>query len=381
MKNRTISYVALAACVVVLVATAGAGPPAPKAKTVTTVTVTGVGTSKDLGVKDALRKAVEKGAGTYIYSQSKVSDFVLVRDTILARAAGFVQSYDVLSAKRMEDETWEVKIKAVVSVKGIIDAWGTTKALLKQMGRPRIVVYVNEKINGRLQEESTVQARIENLLLKSGFLLVDKKQIHALMKRDKIVALLADKPEQFIALMKKARAQIVITGTAYSASGTVRRVSGINLYPYEAEATIRTFRVDTGQLISKIPGRPTRDVARVWRSAAKKALDRQARMIAPIVRENILRFWLDAVGGRGAVELNIENLTFKQYREMKKALVAMKAVKEVNGKYNKALTRFDVQAELNAEDLAEKIADAFEQLEITDVSQNTIQAKFKVGSQ
>jgi hypothetical protein len=281
----------------------------------------------------------------------------------------------------MEDETWEVKIKAVVSVKGIIDAWGTTKALLKQMGRPRIVVYVNEKINGRRQQESTVQARIENVLLEGGFLLVDKKQIHALIKRDKIVALLEKKPEQFIALMKKARAQIVITGAASATAGTVRRVSGLNLYPYEAEATIRTFRVDTGQLISKIPGRPTRDVARVWRSAAKKSLDRQARMIAPIVRENILQFWQDAVGGQGLIELNIENLTFKQYREMKKALVAMKAVEEVNGKYNKALTRFDIQAELNAEDLAEKIADTVKQLEITDVSQNTIQAKFKAGSQ
>ena len=379
MKNKTISFGIIAACVAAFVAAAGA-QPAPKAKAVVTVTVTGAGMTNAQAVKDALRKAVEKGAGTYIYSQSKVRDFVLVRDTILARAAGFVQSYKVLSAKRMEDDTWEVKVRAVVSVKGIIDAWGVTKALLKQVGRPRIVVYVREKIGRRLQEDSTVQARIENLLLKSGFILVDKKQIEAIMKKEKLIANLEDKPEQFIALVKKTRAQIVITGMANCAAGRVKTVGGVTLYPYEAEANIRTFRVDTGQMISKIPGRPTRDVARVWRSAAKKALDRQARLIAPMVRQNILQFWQDAVGGLGEVELNVENMTFKQYRAIKKALAAIKGVKDVTGKYNKALTRIEMQAEHGAEDLAEKIADAVDGLEITDVSQNTIKAKFKVGS-
>ena len=60
-----------------------------------TVEVTGVGMSEAEAVNDALRKAVEEGAGTFIYSHSETEDFALVRDTVLARSAGFVQSKEV----------------------------------------------------------------------------------------------------------------------------------------------------------------------------------------------------------------------------------------------------------------------------------------------
>ena len=107
-------------------------------KNLVEVTVTGAGTSKEEAIHDAMRKAVERGAGTFIYSQSKTRDFVLVKDTVLARSAGFIQSHKVLSSKQQEDGTWEVKIKAIVSVKGIVDTWGAVTTLLKQMGRPKL---------------------------------------------------------------------------------------------------------------------------------------------------------------------------------------------------------------------------------------------------
>ena len=51
------------------------------------VTVSGQGTSKEEALRDAQRKAVEAGAGTFIYSRSETKDFMLVKDTVLARAA------------------------------------------------------------------------------------------------------------------------------------------------------------------------------------------------------------------------------------------------------------------------------------------------------
>lgn len=57
-----------------------------KGENLVEVTVTGQGTNKDDAVRDAQRKAVENGAGTFIYSQSQTKDFALVKDTILARS-------------------------------------------------------------------------------------------------------------------------------------------------------------------------------------------------------------------------------------------------------------------------------------------------------
>jgi len=355
--------------------------PAPAAaqadKNLVTVTVVGAGADRDEAVRDGLRKAVEKGAGAFIYSHSQTKDFALVRDTVLARAAGFVQSHTVLAAKEMDDGTWEVRIKAVVSRKGIEDAWGVVTTMLKQMGRPKIMVFINERIGNNVVADSTVQTRIENLLLKSGFLLVNKEQLKAIDQKDLQAAVAEDNAAKLQAIAKRFGAQLFITGSANATSGGQKNIGGVQLHTYEAEANVKCYRSDTAQLLSAVPGRPARGVDRVWRSAAKRALDAEAKLIAPKVQHDILRFWQDALAGRGEVQLHVGPVTFKQYVRLKKALKAVKQVKDVSAKYHNKIAECSLQSDVNAETLAEKLMESIENLEITDVSQNVIKAAFK----
>ena len=140
---------------------------------------------------------------------------------------------------------------------------------------------------------------------------------------------------------------------------------------------MKCYRSDTAQLLSSIPGRPARGVDRVWRSAAKMALDREGRVVAPRVQFDILRFWQDALAGRGEVQLQVDGISFMQYTKLKKALRTIKQVKDVTAKYHNKVAECSIESDVNAETLAEKIVDAIEGLEITDVSQNVIKAKFK----
>jgi len=338
------------------------------------VTVTGEGADEDEALRDALRKAVETGAGSYIYSQSNVKDFVLVRDTILARAAGFVQKHTVLSKTEMEDGTYQVRVKAEVSIKGIEDAWGVVTNMLAQMGRPKIMVFINEQIGSDTVANSTVQTRIENLLLKNGFILVNKAQLNAIDQKDLAAAVAEDSPARVQAIAKRFGAQLFIAGTANAASGGRRNIGGVAFHAYEAEANVKCYRSDTAQLLSSIPGRPMRGVDRVWRSAAKKALDAEAKWIAPRVQRDILQFWQDALAGRGEVQLHVEGLTFKSYVKLKKALKTVKHVKDAPGKFHNGVGEFSLQSDVNAETLAETLVEEMETLEITDVSQNVIKA-------
>ncbi len=372
-KRALLGLIVLACCVPTIAQTT---PPAGKTEMVE-VTVTGAGMDKDEAMRDALRKAVERGAGTYIYSQSQTKDFALVRDTVLTRAAGFVHKHTVISAAAVEDGTWEVKIKATVSVKGIQDYWAVTVNLLKQMGRPKIMVFIRERIGLENQPLSTVQTRIENLLLKSGFLLVDKSQLKAIDAKDLQAAFSDKNPAKAQAIAKRFGAQLFITGVANAEAGEVKRIAGITIYPYQADANIRTFRTDTAQLLSSIPGAPARSADRVWRSAAKKALDAQAQRIAPKVRMDILRFWQDALAGRGEVKLHIEGVSFKQYVAIKKALKTVKQIKDVTTKYHNKIAECSIQSDVNAETLAEAIIEVMENLEIEDVTQNVIKAKYQ----
>lgn len=363
-----------------------AAAPAPAQKVVRTgrnlveVTVLGQGVDKEEALRDALRKAVERGAGTFIYSHSETEDFALVRDTILARSAGFVQSHKILSQKQTEDGAWELKVAAVVSVQGIEDTWGVVTNLLKQMGRPKVMVHVRERIRSQPVALSTVQTRIESVLLKSGFKLVDRKQLKAIDAKDLDAALTADNMAKVQAVAKRFGAQLFITGTADASPGVIKRIGGVLFHTYEAECNVRCYRSDTAEMLSAVPGSPTRGVQRVWRSAAKQALDLQAKRVAPRVRLDVLRFWQAALAGRGEVKLVVEGVSFTQYMEIKRALKTIKQVKDVTTKYHDRQADCSIESSLRAETLAEKIAEALKDLEITDVSQNVIKAKLAKGS-
>jgi hypothetical protein len=342
-----------------------------------TVTVSGSGMSQGEAMRDAKRKAIEQGAGTYIYSQSKTEDFVLVRDTVLARSAGFIQKVDVLSTETDFDGVVTVKIRAVVSVKGIKDLWGTVTTLLNDRGRPKIMVFIQERIGGQSQDGSTVQARIEQRLLKSGFKLVDREQIKAIDEKDLAAAISENNPAKAQAIAQRFGAQLFITGVANAASGGVKNLYGTQMHTYEAEANIRCYRSDTGQLLSSIPGTATRGVQRVWRSAAKQALDLQAQQIAPKVVNDILRFWQDALEGRGEVQLHVANIAFKQYIDLKKALTALKGVQDVKATYRNKIAEISIETEMTAEGLAEKIVTEIdENIEIQSLTQNVIKGKY-----
>jgi hypothetical protein len=382
MKKHLLVSGVLAIWMACVAAVAIAQDAAPVKDELKTVTVTGAGMTAEAALRDAQRKALEEGAGTFIFSQTKVENFQLAKDTVLSRTSGWLQSCDKLSERELEDHSWEVKIKAVVSVKGIVDTWGVVKNLLVQVGRPKIMVWVNEKMeNDKGRDEavpdSTVSAGIEESLLKAGFLLVDRERIKKLAEKEGGIATLEDKPDKIIALMKQEGAQIFITGTSNATKGDTHTSGDMTLYTYEAECNLRGFLEDTGQLIFKVPGKSTRGVQRVWRSAAKQALDFQAQQIAPQVTQEILQHWQDWLGGHGELKMEVEGISFKGYLKLKENLKKVKEIKDVTVQFNNKIANCSIQAEAKAEAVAEAIVNVMNDIEVTDVSANTIKAKYK----
>jgi len=340
------------------------------------VTVIGAGMTEEEALSDAKRKAIEQGAGAFIYSQSKTRDFALVKDTILTRSAGFVQKVTVLSKKETDDGAWELKVRAVVSVKGIEDMWGVVTNLLQEMGQPKIMVAINERIDGQLQEDSSLQTAVENMLLKSGFRLVDKGQIKAIDVKDIQAGIAENKPALVQAIAKRYGAQLFIVGSANATSGGRRNIYGINVFLYGADANVRCFRSDTAELLaSKRSTAQSND--RVARPAASKALAVLGRKLGPRIRQDILRFWMDVLAGRGEVQLEMENISFGQFSKLKKALKKLKEVKSVAGNFHNKVGKLRMHSNVSASKLAEVLAESLEGvIEITDVSQNVIKGTY-----
>ena len=376
MSRKGVALVGLAA--VMALASAGwAQNVVKKGDNLVEVTVAGLGSSKEEALRDAQRKAVEQGAGTLIYSQSKTQDMALVKDTVLARSAGFVQSYTIVGEKAADDGLVELKVKIVVSIKGIEDFWGVTVNLLKEMGRPKIMVFINEKIGNEVVPDSTVQTVIESELLKSGFILVDKNQLKEIDKKDLAAAVAEDNPAKVQAIAKRFGAQLFITGSCDAAAGERSAVQGVMLNRYGARGNIRVFNSDdAGLLASQNANEYSAD--RMPNVAADKALAALGDKIAPMIQDDILRCWLDAMTGGGAVKLEVDGITFKQATLLAEELKKIKDIKDVpDPEFHNKVAEYNFQATGTAKDLAKKIMVQIEKLDVTDVSQNVIKATYK----
>jgi len=342
------------------------------------VTVTGSGLNRDQAISDAKRRAVEKGAGAYIYSQSKTTNYVLVKDTILARSAGFVQKFTIVGVpKTTVDGAVELVARVVVSVKGIEDTWAVVKNLLTEMGRPKVMVVINERTDHWPQQESTVQTGIENQLLKSGFLLVNSKQIKAIERKNMLAAIASDKPDLIQAIAKQYGAQLFITGTAEATSGGIWTYAGVRFFRYGATCNVKCYRSDTAQLLYSQTEKSQQSDRATARRAAFRALDICSKMVAPKIQADILRFWLDVCGGRGEVQLVVEKVKASAYFKLKKALKGVRGVRQVNGKFTSNVATLSIECDSTAEKLAEVLAEQYDGvIEITDISQNVIKATY-----
>ena len=338
------------------------------------VTVAGIGLTREEAVNDALRKAVEEGAGAFISSQSDMQDFMLVRDTVLVRSAGFVHSREVLEAVEDPIEgSWEVTVKVVVSIQGVEDTWAVVKNLLDQMGRPVVMVAITETIDGQAQADSTVQTRIEGLLLESGFRLVNKEQLSEIERRDIEAAVLENKPEVIQAIAQRFGAQVFITGSTAAARGSGAPAYGVDLKRYGADGDLKCYRSDTAELLSSRNGR-TFGVDRTVRLAAKKAVEQLGDEVAPIILRDILGFWQDALQGRGAAKLIVEGVDYDQAMDIEDALAEIEDITSVDTSFNEPLVEYQLESAIPAERLARIIRQEVDGLRITSVSQNVIKA-------
>ncbi len=138
----------------------------------------GFGISKEDALLKAKREAVEIGIGTILYSQTEIKNFELMKDVILTRTVGAVKKYDILHQEKKPDNTFYVKIQAVVSLASIKADLTALKILLESMDKPRIMVVIRE-INGKNAENAII-----DYLTQKGFDLVDPATVAALMKKN-----------------------------------------------------------------------------------------------------------------------------------------------------------------------------------------------------
>ena len=132
-------------------------------------------TAFNSALKHAMKKAVAKVLGTIVQSQTIVKNSILVEDKIYAKSYGFVQKYEVLEEKNVNNVK-RVTIKAWV-VLGDVKKDALALGLIQdRVGRPVVLVSIKEtNFNNELTEFSTQYLQEE--LIKKKFEFVNQTQL------------------------------------------------------------------------------------------------------------------------------------------------------------------------------------------------------------
>jgi len=341
----------------------------------------GEGLDKPSAIKAALRAALEKGGKTEIFARSEVKDYQLMHDTIISRAEGIVTDYKVIKEAPVAGGTIKVWIEAKVSKKAMVDAWGAIQNVLNQFGRPKVMVYIRERIDGQLEEQSILETKIEERMLKSGFDLVDYKQINEIMEKEKTDAVTEENLKKVQAIAKGFGAQIFITGTANANQAGIENLYGAPVAFYNCDAQLKVYYTDTAKLLASVGLPQTRGGARGQKEyspqAGKQALDFAGKRVVNDIYEQVLTQWATAISAGGELMLEVENLKAADAVRLKKMIAEIKGVENVNFETSKGLAVYRINAKMTGDQLFEKLAEGpFERfMELTELKLNRIQAK------
>jgi len=366
-------------------------PAAPPEHQPRTVRVTAEGYNRDDALKRALRMALEQGAGVQIAAYSTVANYELIRDTIYSRAAGVVSDYRIVEEKEGAGGTAVLTIDATVRPDAVARTWGEVQNVLDQIGRPKIMVWIDEFIDGQLQRDSVVAARIEELFTKAGFDLVAKEALDDIRRRAAAEAREEGNPARLAQLAKDAGAHIFIRGTANANRAGLENLYGVPAAFYNCDVQARVYYTDTGKLLASESLPQTRAGVRSQREfspqAARVALVQATYRdvdnpvlptpLANRIYEAVMEQWSTQITAGGDIELEVQGLDFRSYVQIRKTLAELERIRRVDGDFTKGIGTFRIKADLSAETLAERLTDPpFDRwLEVTDLKLGRIQAR------
>jgi hypothetical protein len=336
---------------------------------IVTLRVQGQGVSKDAALKDALRRAIEQGGRSEIMSKSRTKDFALEFDVVLSRAAGLVKDYKILG-ERSADGLTTVEIEAKVSKKLVDATWGEVAILLKQLGRPKIMIIFTEIIHDLdrpdesrevVQRDSILGTEIERKLIQLGFKLVNAGQMKEIDRRKAEQAALNNDDAALKALAGQYGAAVYLKGTSRASGPQRTTAAGIQLHMWETDVTIQGFWTETADAIFSNSMVGTRGGSRVaGPPGGRQALQKTGQKLADASVYDLLEAWTrGTAGGVGDIVVEVGNVAdIKQSIQIKKALEGLAGVEEVTKDGAKGIVRYTLQTNLTAEDFVEHLVEA-----------------------
>lgn len=296
------------------------------------ISAEGVAAGSDLKARDeainrALRRAVEQGVGTVIDSESMTQNYQLLEDRIYAQVKGYVKSYNIISDNNGADGIYRIRVEAVVAIASLTKDIKALNIIKEKKGNPRVIVLIQEFVDGLEQPSELVQAEMEKEFLAKGFPLVDKAQFQMVKERD--VALSYTNPEKAAVLGREYGAEVVIVGQATCNLLESSMPYGVQVFGYTADITAKAIKTDTAAVMAIETASGTeRGSGRI--PTANKALVTAGRKLANTMMSGIVERWRSEVFNTINIQLVVEDIEISDRDVLKQDLGAIRGIQNVN---------------------------------------------------
>ncbi len=313
----------------------------------------GYGLSESDALLKAKREAVEIGIGTILYSQTEIKNFELQKDVILTKTVGSVKKYDILHQEKKPDNTFYLKIQAVVSLASIKADLAALKILLESMDKPRIMVVIKET-NGQNAESAII-----DYLADKEFGLIDITVVAALMKKnDQLIKRAAEGDQTAAAKIGASNgAEYILVGKVTKSLGSNALLKESGLVSGQATITAKVVNCSNGKIIASKSARSaaahiSEDVARDLAAgkAGKKLMDKE-------LFEAIVTSFQDMVNNGIPLDVTIEQVAnFKMQKALMHKVSNLSNVVSVNKRsFGKERLKLTVLYKGNADSFSEAV--------------------------
>ncbi len=215
----------------------------------------GIDTARDHALDDALRKAIEQGVGIYIDAETRVENFQLISDEIYSKTQGYVSSYRIIHEEQ-DGDLYRVVIRAVVNTAGIENDLAAIGILLREQGRPRLMVVVRELSDvsdlsdaDRLMSSVMFETMLLDHFTNLGFPVVDAATVADILQRDQLRLILEGDDRTAALIGLEAGAEIIIAGTALYTTDS-RMIAGSPREMHEFQISCRAVNTRTGSVLA-----------------------------------------------------------------------------------------------------------------------------------
>ena len=335
-----------------------------------TIEAEGEGITAQAATKEALRNALERGAGVVIRNESLVVDWRLARDVVLSETQGNILKFDLLDVTK-DAGLFKASVRAVVSTEMIAKDLSILHYLSNHQ---RIACAIADLDQDEPAETALAQSSFEKALLAMKFNVVDRAQVEAVKARDVLDSF--DDPAAARRIGSRWGCDILITGKSSAEPAGRGEVYGVQQVFCSASIEAKAVLVTTGKVIASdnvTVRRGARDAA----AAQALALSGAGDEIAETLITKVVLYLRESSVDELDIELLVKGLDFRRLVTLEGDLGRIKGMqKVVQRSYQDGIATLECRFRGDARTLALMLAGLPEpQLEVVSVEQNRIEVK------